>query len=81
MERLPRNERIAVRRNTRKVDGDPAHVLEVEHVESGEIVLRCFIGDDLATERIADFLSAKRYPEAAAQVRQLVREARRSMVR
>lgn len=81
MERPPRKDRIAVRRTTRKVDGDPAHMLEVEHTESGEVILRCFIGDDSSVERIADFLSAKRYPEAAAQMRVLVRDARRAVVR
>lgn len=52
-------------------------MLEVEHVESGEIVLRCMLGDDEGVERIADFLSAKHYQEAAEKVRQIVRDARR----
>jgi len=79
--RLARKDQIAVHRTKRKVDGDPADLLEVEHVESGEVVLKCFIGDDESVERIADFLSSKRYPEAAERVRQLVREARRPVVR
>lgn len=81
MERIARKDRIIVRRTTRKVDGDPAHILEVEHAESGVVILQCFIGDDVGAEGIADFLSAKRYPEAAARVRQLVRDARRAVVR
>ena len=77
MPRTERKDRIAVSRTRRKIDGDPADVLEVEHVESGEIVFRCFMGDDDSVERIADFLSAKRYPEAAMKVRDLVRITRR----
>jgi len=75
--RIPRNERIAVRKTVKKLDGDPCHMLEVEHVESGEIVMRCMLGDDEGVEKIADFLSAKHYQEAAERVRQIVREARR----
>jgi hypothetical protein len=75
--RLARNERIAVRKTIKKLDGDPCHMLEVEHVESGEIVLRCMIGDDEGVERIADFLSAKHYQHAAEKVRQIIRDGRR----
>ena len=77
MNRLARKDRIAVRKTVKKLDGDPCHMLEVEHVESGEIVMRCMLGDDEAVERIADFLSGKHYQEAAERVRQIVREARR----
>ncbi len=76
MPRTERKDRIAVSRTRRKVDGDPADMLEVEHVESGEIVFRCFMGDDDSVERIADFLSSKRYPEAATKIRNLVKQAR-----
>ena len=75
--RVAREDRVAVSVQRRRIDGQPCTMLEVEHVESGEVVLRCTIGDDLGAERMADFLSAKRYPQAAARVRQLVREARR----
>jgi hypothetical protein len=75
-QRLARNERIAVRKTVKKLDGDPCHMLEVEHVESGEIVMRCMLGDDEGVERIADFLSAKHYQEAAEKVRKLVKESR-----
>ena len=74
--RLARNERIAVRKTVKKLDGDPCHMLEVEHVESGEIVMRCMLGDDEGVERIADFLSSKHYQEAAEKVRRLVKQSR-----
>ena len=75
--RLARKDRIEVRKVVRKLDGDPCHMLEVEHVESGEIVLRCMLGDDESVERIADFLSAKHYQHAAEKVRQIIRDGRR----
>lgn len=50
--------------------------LEVEHRESGELLAACWIGDDLAVEDIADSLSAKRLPEDAMKVRQMLVDAR-----
>lgn len=54
------------------------NILEVEHRETGEVLARCFIGDDLAVEDIADSLSAKRLPRDAEKVRQMVQDARRA---
>lgn len=81
MQRIARKDRISVRKTVKKLDGDPCHFLEVEHVESGEIVARCMLGDDEGVEKLADFLSAKHYQEAAERVRQIVREARRPVLR
>jgi len=61
--------------------GQPVQILEVENVEMGEVVIKCNFGDESVVERVADFLSCKGYPEAAMQVRELVCQARKGVIR
>ncbi len=51
--------------------------LEVELLSTGDVLAWCFIGDDDRVEFIADMLSSKRQPEAAAKLRQMAQDARK----
>lgn len=55
------------------------NLLKVEDRESGTVLARCYIGDDLMVESIADSLSAKRLPKDADKVRQILMDARRAV--
>ena len=55
--------------------------LEVENRETGDLLAACWIGDDLAVEDIADSLSARRLPKDAEKVRQILMDARKSIIR
>lgn len=53
------------------------NLVEIEHRKTGEILAHCQIGDDIAVERIADILSAKRLPREAASLRNLMMQERK----
>jgi hypothetical protein len=54
--------------------------ITVELAETGEVLAYCMIGDDAHVELIADLLSAKRLPRAAAKLRQMAMDARKVTV-
>ena len=54
--------------------------IKVELGSTGELLAWCYIGDDTSVEAIADLLSAKRLPRAAAKVRQMAMDARKAPI-